>query len=198
MALPATDTFTAANGTALTTYSGSWSLSGGDFQINSNAVGPNKNNQECGAYWNADAFDAAQYATGTISSVGDSHDVGPAVRGAASGNYFGFYAAKFDASYLFKVVATVWTQLGSSGAEFALNDVVRLEADGTTITPKVNGVTLDPPGAQTSTSLPTGAAGLAGYHSGTTMLLDNWEGGNLAGGVVYIPRPTPMAPLFMA
>lgn len=183
MALPATDTFTAANGTALTTYSANWTLNSGDFAINTNAVYPNSSGNECGAHWNADSFNADQYASGTISNAG-GNPVGPAVRcHTSSASYYGLYG-DLSALYMFKYISPTWTQKGSSGGACATNDTLKLEISGTTLTPYKNGGTISPPGAQTDSSIASGYAGITGYSSGTSQRFDTWEGGNLGGAAV--------------
>jgi len=188
--LPATDAFTGTDGTALTTYSANWSLNSGNFVINTNAVAPNQATTECGARWNADTFGNDQYAQGKLAnSTTTGQTIGVAVRAATGGaaSYYGFYAdgSGGGKTFLFKMVAGTWTQLGSLGAALAVNAVLRLEVSGTTLTPKVNGSTQSPPGAQTDSAHSSGAAGISGYSVSTSMRLDDWEGGNLGG------RPPP-------
>ena len=192
-ALPATDAFTGTNGTALTAYSSSWSLNSGNFAINTNAIYPNQSVTECGARWNADTFENNQYAQGKLANIiTTGQTIGVAVRISTSGaaSYYGFYAdgSGGGKTFLFKMVAGTWTQLGSLGAALSANDVLRLEINGTTLTPKVNGTTQSPPGTQSDSALSSGAAGLSGYSVSTSMRLDDWEGGNLAGATV-LPRP---------
>ena len=185
--LPATDAFTGTNGTALTTYSANWLLNSGNFAINTNAVYPNQSGTESGARWNADTFGNNQYAQGKLANITTAgQTIGVAVRAATSGaaSYYGFYAdgSGGGKTFLFKMVAGTWTQLGSLGAALAVNAVLRLEVSGTTLTPKVNGSTQSPPGAQTDSAHSSGAAGISGYSVSTSMRLDDWEGGNLGGG----------------
>jgi len=187
MALPATDTFTAADGTALQTYNASWSINCGAFAINTNAVYPNSVGAECGAGWNADTFDNAQYAQGVLAAE-VSVCIGPAVRVASDGTsdtYYGYY----NGTYLFKQVTGSWAQLGSNGSNWSVGDVIRLEADGTTITPKINGVTDSAIGARTDTAIASGRAGICGWSVNTGDRLDTWEGGNLSAAVAFQPRP---------
>ncbi len=192
-ALPATDAFTAANGTALTTYSTNWALNSGNFAINTNAVHPNQTTAECGARWTADVFGNDQYSQGRLANLTTTgQTVGVAVRMATSGaaSYYGYYAdgSGSGKTFLFKMVSGTWTQLGSLGAALSANDVLRLEVSGTTLTPKVNGATQSPPGAQSDSALSSGAGGLSGYSVSTSMRLDDWEGGNLAAPAITRPR----------
>lgn len=187
MALPATDTFTAADGTALTTYSASWTLNDGNFAINTNSVHSNAATVETGAHWNADTFNDNQYALGTIVAIG-ANPMGVAVRAhATAATWYGFYSDT-GGSYLHKNVAGVWTQLGSTGAAFSVNDIIRIEVSGATVTPMRNGATISPPGAQTDSAIASGSAGITGYNNSTSSRVDGWEGGNLAGGATSILR----------
>lgn len=189
MALPATDNFTGVDGTQLTTYSGNWTLNSGDFDIQSNALAADGPAAECGAHWNADSFDADQYAEGTLVALADETiGMGVSARcdtgGAAT--FYGYYFEDTDLHWLFKLVLGVWTQLGSTGSGASVNDVVRIEVDGTTITPKINGSLDTDIGAQTDSAIASGAAGVSGFYDGTATRLDDWEGGNLAVGVVPV------------
>lgn len=179
MTLPATDNFTAANGTDLVTYNASWTYNGGVFAINSNAVYSNSAGIETGAHWNADAFNNDQYAQGVCAIIAALRWIGVAVRCHASAQtYYGYYGSNAD-RYLFKEVAATWTQIGSAGGAFIAADVIRLEVSGTTLTPKLNGSTDATIGAQTDSAISSGSAGISGSSLSTVVSLDDWEGGNL-------------------
>lgn len=188
MTLPASDAFTGSNWAAL---SASWTMKVGDLVIYSNGVIPNRAGEESAARWNADTFDNDQYSQVTyVAETAADVAIGVAARmaTAAAITYYGWYAST-AASYLFKVVASTWTQLGSDGASPAVNDVMRLEISGTTVTPKLNGTTADI-GAQSDSAIASGAAGLASFNSSTGARIDNWAGGNLTGEPpAYQPRP---------
>lgn len=182
MALPATDTFTGANGTALQTYSANWTINAGAFQINTNACAPDSVGNECGAGWNADTFDNDQYSQCTLSakSGSNAHAAGPGVRHANSGaTYYGYYADGTTTAYAFKNVGGTWTQLGANFSSPAAGTVLRLEVSGTTLTIKHNGVSQ---GTRTDSAIASGRAGVVGYSASTGMRIDDWEGGNLSGG----------------
>jgi hypothetical protein len=186
MALPASDAFTDVNGTQLTAHSASWTLNFEDFDIQSNALAPDAPSGyvDALAHWNADAFNNDQYAQAVFVSAGSADRcAGVAVRVAAASTDTGYlwYSATAvgSASYLGKYVAGSWTQLGSNGAKWSNGDTCRLEASGTTITPKINGSTLNPPNAQTDSAIASGYAGVSGYGDSTTNKIDDWEGGNL-------------------
>lgn len=189
MALPATDAFTAANGTVLTTYSASWTNNNGTFAINTNSVHPNSGvADDAAAHWNADVFSNDQYSQGTIVALGATIYIGVSVRCHASAfTFYQFNSDSADGCYLDKYVAGVYTQLGSTGGVFAVSDVIYLQASGTTLTPKKNGSTVVTPGAQTDSAITSGSAGIGGAGNGSTSRLDSWEGGNLGGATTASP-----------
>ena len=185
-ALPATDVFTAADGTALTTYSANWTLNNGNFAIYSNSVGANLNNAFPLAHWNADVFANNQYSKGTRTKNPYStyQSCGVSVRCAATGNTGYGFNGYDTSSELYKVVSGTRTQLGSNGSAGAeIGDEIYIEANGTSITPKLNGSTTGTPGTQTDSAIASGYAGLAGYGNHPDYgWLDTWEGGNLGAG----------------
>jgi len=189
MALPATDSFTTGSDQSLTSYSSNWTYNNGAFgvlvasgDVHSDAVG-----EETGAHWNADSFDADQYAELTINAVTiGGFLIGPAVRCHASAATWYEYYANSTEAYLASVVAGSWAQIGSAGDAWSASDVARLEISGVdpgTLTPYINDVEdSSVGGAQTDSDIDSGYAGIAGYSGSTTSRGDNWEGGNLAGG----------------
>ena len=180
-ALPATDAFTAANGTDLTTYSANWTYNTGAMQINTNAVAPNTGGNQSMAHWNADAFADDQYSELTVAAITSAVYIGPAVRCSVAlivGYYIEVDSA--DGMYLFKQIAAVETQLGSKTAVVVANDVLRLTATGTTISPKKNGASTGTPGDQTDASIASGSAGINGYDAGTGSRMDTWTGNNVS------------------
>lgn len=183
MPLPASDSFTNTNGTLLTTHNSSWTFQSGTIVIQGNAAATNSAARDCFASWNADTFNDDQYSQGTILTVTVGEYAGVACRmasGTIDTNYH--YYSESGVSYFQKLVDGTYTQFGSTGSGFASNDVVRIEASGTTITPKLNGTTdTSVGGAVTDSSIASGAAGIGGYGvvgaSGTR--IDDWEGGDL-------------------
>lgn len=187
MSLPtSTETFTAANGTALTTYSSSWSLNAGDFAIQTNRLVPNgaTSTTECAARWNADTFPNDQYAEATVPSlsgggVNERSGVGVRIATDGSANYYGlYYDDDLSNVLMFKVVAGVWTQLGAAFAALAAGDVIRLEVIGTTLEYFKNTVSQ---GTRTDTDLTAGSAGVVGKGISAAQSLDDWTAGSLAG-----------------
>lgn len=188
LALPATDTFTAASDQALTTYSANWTYNNGTFTVvaSTDTAIPATSGDNM-ARWTADSFSADQYSQCTIAVAGDN-DSGVAVRCGASGLNGYSWSANFNNSYLAKYVSGTWTQLGSNGAAVVNGDTLRLEVSSTTLTPKKNGSTLNPPGPQTDNSHGSGEAGIYGYvGTNAESTIDNWEGGNIGGAATTNP-----------
>jgi hypothetical protein len=93
---------------------------------------------------------------------------------------------------MYKAVAGSFTQLGSTAAASAVNDVLEIDAVGTTITGKKNGVTII--GPVTDSAIATGDWGM--WATGTvTITVDNWEGG-VPGGATTAPTLTRSAWFF--
>jgi hypothetical protein len=181
MALPATETFTDTNGTALATHNASWTVNSGSFVVQDNGCCPTGSGVENLARWNADTFNNDQYSqcVAAILATGGVQ-AGVAVRVSTSGaeTAYGCYWDNTTA-YIFKNVAGTWEQLGATVTPPTAGQLVRLEVSGTTLTLKYDGSTQT---TRTDSAISSGAAGLAGYSSGGSGYLDDWEGGNLSAG----------------
>jgi hypothetical protein len=185
MALPATDSFTRGDSSDLGT---NWDVIFGDgCQIVSNACECNTGSGsgfDGAEIWNADSFDNDQYAEGTLTVAPTNGGIGVAVRGVGGANYtyYGYYSDAND-KYLFKVLESDepdFTTLGSHTNQWSVNDDVRLEAEGTTITPILNASTDSDIGAKTDSAISSGSAGVSGYNDNTSGRIDDWEGGNIS------------------
>ena len=186
MALPATDSFTDTNGVQLEDHNASWTVLTNDFDIQNNMVEVDGAEAEGAiAYWNADAFNNDQYAELDYSAEAVSYQyMGVSVRINAEADGYDFSSCGLD-SAMGRFDNGVWTRLGSAGSSLVVGERMRLEAEGTTITPFVDGDEFSPPGAVTDATYSSGSAGLSGYAlSPYGTLGDNWEGGNLGGGGV--------------
>lgn len=183
-----TDAFTGTNNTLLPTYSSNWAAVRGNMRIQSNAVRPD-GSEECSARW-TDTFDDDQYSTGTIVALVNVQQIGVSVRNASGAQSFYFYVADpLFGSYFGKYVSGSVTYFAEGGDAWEVDDVVLLEAEGTTITPYVNTVEdSSVGGATTDSSLSSGYAGVAGYDSNTGARLDDWEGGDLGGAPSANPK----------
>jgi hypothetical protein len=179
MSLPASDGFSASDGTALTTYSANWALNSGNFEIQSNAVRSNAGLAECAARWSADAFTANHSSQLKFNLISGSVYIGPAVRVKTDGtaNYYGYYSST-GLRYLLKNINGTITILASSGG---LSDqiVMGLEIDASTLTPKIAGGLDTELGAQTDSAHSTGAAGICGYSSGSGPTADDFLADNI-------------------
>jgi len=175
-ALPTTDNFTAADATALTTYSANWSYAIGSFDIRSNGANSSSGSNSI-AYWNADTFADDQYASCDVSLVGGtpaSTYIGTAVRASGSpttGSGYFTFLHNIDGRLRKSVGGTV-TELTSDTKNIVDGDVVLTKVIGSSITWTVNGVAW---GATpyTDTSLTSGKAGLGGFGSGSPYQIAN-------------------------
>ncbi len=184
MALPATDTFTAADATVLTTYSASWTAMRNNFVIKTNATCPNGSFDDCACGWTADAFNNDQYSQDVVAAMDGASQisVGVCVRATAA-NYYAFYVTT-GARALIKIVAGSKTSLASDSVTCSVNDVLKLVVAGTSLTAYVNGVSVL---TATDSSLASGSAGVAGighFSASTAGRVDTWEGGNGTGAAV--------------
>ena len=188
MALPATDAFSYSNNASLPTASGgAWALppSSVAIGVNSNNFHANANGESCN-YWTADTPPDDQYAQVTIAATagGAAGHCGPAIRiNTAAQGYYGVYSGD-TTTEMFKMVAGVWTQFGSSQAVCAVSDVLRIEAIGSTIRYLRNGSEVL---SFTDSARAGGMFGVCGYASGaqTTNRGDDFEGGEV------LPTPNP-------
>lgn len=190
MALPASDSFTGANGT-LAAYSASWTQNIGAMNINSNGVVPNSASDQSQASWNADTPNNDQYSQITVAAISGGVYLGPAIRLPTSG-VGGYYVeadggSGSDGFYVFKNVSNVETQLGSKTAVVAVSDALKLTGAGTLITPNKNGSTTGTPGAQTDSSIASGRIGINGWGQGTGSRMDDWTGGNVSAAATSFP-----------
>lgn len=176
MALPATDTFTGTNGTALGTYSASWSVVGGAIQIFSNAF----RNDDAGfslARWVSDTFDPDQYSQVVAVTLGTTAWAGPATRVQAGSNSgYGIFLRQSQVVFG-RVDSGSFTALGSSAA-ISTNDVFKLESIGSNHKVYRNGVQDATIGTISDSTYTTGAAGICGLYTDHDTLADTWEGGN--------------------
>ncbi len=188
MALPATETFTATNNASLPAAIANWTqvTGAGNLGVNTNAFYPSGTTEEA-CYWNADTPSDNQYAQCALTNRGGGNQahVGPAARCSTSANsYYGVYS---DADcQFFKQVAGTWTQFGGNLTNPAINSVLRIEANGTTIRVLDDGVQI---GSTTDSAIASGRLGLCGYSTAatTTCRGDTWEGGNLGASAPFPP-----------
>jgi hypothetical protein len=177
MALPATEAFT---GTAAA-LAGSWTQTfsgfGGTLNRNGSGVAIPAGGVGAGAArWNADTFNASQYAQVEFRSAAMGEFVEPIVRAAGADGTFGGYGhfSGPSGSGIEKYVNAAVTNLASFGATPTAGDIIRVTVSGRVVAAYRNGIYV---GQASDTSLTTGAGGLV--LSGTTNTADNWEAGNI-------------------
>lgn len=186
MALPATDAFTGTNGTALSTYSANWTEERNGMQIYSNAVMPVATDDDAFAFWDADTFDDDQYSEATAVALNASGHYWAAVviRCSTNDTCWMYTGAIKNGDYGGKelnkwVDGTVTYVENIYTVGWSVNDVIRIEADGDTITPYLNGSIDTDLGAVADGGINSGAAGIGGYGNTNDTRVDDWEGGNL-------------------
>jgi hypothetical protein len=175
----ATDNFTRANGGP----GANWTAVDGTFAIVSNTiqVATNGGDGRSAMYWNAVGFMADQYAELTLNPAlgGGTTPLGPAVRvGAAGENWYAFLS--FSGSlYLAKMVAGAYTNMTNVVHAISNGDKLRLEVSGTTLTGKVNGVTIL---TWTDSALASGSAGIYAASTASPPSGTLWSAGNEGSG----------------
>ena len=189
-ALPATDAFTAANGTALTTHNANWTLANsGVFQIEGNEVVANQTSAAGVAFWNADTFANEQYSEGITGVMGSGFEIGLCVRISGTNGYFAIWdSANVN---LRKLTSGTGSDLISTLAlSLSTGDVMLLEAVGTTISLKRNGSVIM---TTTDATYASGSAGIMGYgfFGASSPGLASWSAGNVsaAGGSMRRRQP---------
>lgn len=175
------------NRTDSSTLGGNWSL--GPESIAHSNVGPqilsnrayNEGTSDCDAFYSGASFNNAQFSQATLKSINSGTDEfsGVLVRASAT-DYVMVQANKFGSNFrMYWYNAGAYTSLGNYAATPAVNDVMRLEASGTTFYFYLNGVlriTGSDAGAPAS-----GAPGiiLSGSNADQSSL-DDWSGGDTA------------------
>jgi hypothetical protein len=181
MALPATDTFTGTNDDPL---SANWTSQVGAWRIINNAAYSGDANLPNIAWWNADSFNADQYAQADIGILSNGGGVGVRLDSGSDGYCVNFNVGAGEA-YLNRLDAGTATSLQTiTGLTIASFDTWRIEVAGTTLKVYQNGVQRGT--NQTDSTHSAGAAGMIINGSGD-QLIDNFEGGNLGGGGLSIP-----------
>ncbi len=187
MALPATETFTDTDGTVLTTHSASWSLlvTATTIIITSNAARASTA-ATAPHYWNADGFANNQYSQARFAAVdtatGTVYVLARATGLDSTRTYYFWKLADTGSTaplhVLGKVINSTSTTLFSDTVGIVLNDIFRIEANGTSISGLINGSAYT---TQTDSAIVSGSAGIStGLGNAGVPRLDDWEGGNLS------------------
>lgn len=192
----ATDNFNRADSTDLGT---NWDVQTGEgqWEIVSNEARPRFFDGDCTENYNAITFANDQYSEATLKALtaasGGGRGPGVACRCSTSAHTYYRSTANSNASgnnhELVKFVAGSATSLGFIDADFAVNDVIRIEAQGTTIRTKKNGTTQI---SVTDSAIASGRAGVCYSSQGESAQLDDWAGGDLAAGSLPPSRRNPM------
>lgn len=160
---------------------------GTDVLIASNMVHGTGSGSWNRALWQGGTCGADQFSQIEVGTVPSGKILAATVRANDAGGDNAYMAFCFNNGgtaevRLYKIVAGAGTQLGSSylvpGGSFVAGDVVRCEAQGSTIRAKFNGATVV---TVTDTTYPSGGyPGIAFF--GDTVTGDNWQGGELVTG----------------
>lgn len=196
MGLPAKEDFAGA----LAALTGSWTQQKTTDRVQRNGSGVgNMTGTEAFVFWNADLFSPNQYSqlviAGGLSSSVNYVEVTVTASGTldANVNLYTFYTDGVNGAghtEFAKIVAGVTTALCnfSPAAAFTTNDIIRVERRGNVFTFYKNGVQLVPSTGGTSfTDASLAGGGSAGLGlTGTSVTVDNWEGGALGQAIGYV------------
>jgi hypothetical protein len=176
-----TESFTASDGTAITNVGSSiWTYAAGTSDhlfVTSNQVRHKINTNSTTIASRAGTFTDNQYAQITLKKVSVSQSyIGVAVR-SSSGNAYWLYVSG-TAYVLGKTISFGYNEIRVAGRTFNINDVLRLEVEGTTLRAIQNGATF---WTATDSALSTGKVGVSGAGTNVTDFnaADDWEGGDL-------------------
>lgn len=188
MALPGTDTFTGTNGATLQTYSANWTDQTHPAKIQNNGVQGDASSYST-AFWSADVFNADQYS----QAIYLSGTCGVVVRASGSDDFYMLDCndSGGTTSRIYKHTSGGFTQIGSDlGVTWSNGNGMKLDATGTgTVTLKAYKDTgggyaqVGSDCVDASSPLNSGSAGVMALTAGGAATLDNWEGGNIGGGV---------------
>lgn len=131
-----------------------------------------------GNRYNAVTWPANQYSQVTLKSfisVGAGKGFGVVARAATGAETAYLAFGNTSGLELYKVVATVFTQLGTSATVPVVNDLLYIEAKGTAIKVFLNGVQKI---SVTDSAIASGNAGLFAGDDGLHPAGDDWSGGN--------------------
>jgi hypothetical protein len=168
LALPATDDFNRADGG----LGANWTTGNGTPGIVSNQSkgGGSASND---AYWSADVFDDGQYSQAKVYG-GVNKDCGPTARASGTSRYL--VATQPSSVILYRSTGESYVQVQNLSSSAVDGDVIRVEAESTTLRVYKNAVQIGTDAADANFA--SGSAGLWSYASNP--ILDDWEGGNLA------------------
>lgn len=182
MSFPVSDSFTRADST--TTLGSNWTPKSGTWGIFNNQ-GKIVSNSSAYVYtfWNADAPGADHWCSLAFdTSGGGGGENGPLCRGVYSGSFSGYVGlgrTTFFNGYRFD--SGSFTNIISTGSTLADNDVVRIEAQGTTIRLKLNGTQTANSPVTDATYSAAGSVGILAIDSANSAVFDDFAADNFAG-----------------
>lgn len=157
--------------------------------LNSNKAYPSNSTGSHGSYWNAGAFANDQYSEIVVGQTpgGTFDSLGLAVRISAAGENYYYTWNPLGKIEIWKNVGGTFSAVDQTvTSTVQAGDVLRLEAEGTTLRVIHNGSTII---TKTDTSLSSGSAGIYGYcNLYTDCSADSWAGGDL--GAAPAGQPT--------
>jgi hypothetical protein len=201
----ATDNFTGTNGTAIIVGTGqgtgNWRRSGyssgSPYNYNASNQATSTTTIQAMVWGGAGTFTDDQYSQAIlVSSGGSTRHGGVVVRGTAgttgtTKNFYFFYCSSASC-VLGKWVAGSVSGIATCGSPGALPVTLRLEVEGTTLRPTINGAT--PASCSASyadSSLSTGKPGvMTDNATANSVVMDDWVGGNIGGA----PDPPTVSP----
>ena len=130
-------------------------------------------------YNNTVSWPNNQYAQLVMTTPSTTTDegFGPAIRVNAGGDMY-FAQSNTHEIRLYKRVSGSFTQLGSDGPAVAANDVIYIQANGTSLLVKQNGTTVI--GPVTDSGVSSGSAGIWLATGDTNSRADDFEGGDIS------------------
>ena len=176
-----TETFTAGNGTDITSVGSSiWAYgngSSGKLFVTDNRIRAIVNGAIVWFARRAGTFTDDQYAQITLSKLVTLSSIGVCVRANTSGTGYMLVAASNE-YYLIKLVSFSYVLMRAAGRTFNVNDILRLEVSGTTLTCKQNGTAF---WTATDSAITSGNPGVADQSENASDFSagDDWEGGDL-------------------
>lgn len=180
----ASDDFNRADSSTL---GANWTSHGSDMpQVIGNQAGSKSGSSISGAYWTADTFGGDQFSEVVIPAIPASACwVGVTVREIGTSGYLliAFNNAGTLEMRIYREDAGSYTQLQGNNVSFAPGDVMRLEVLGTTLTAKLNGVSVMTP--PTDSTYASGAPGIQFFSNTVPQVVDDWSGGELGVAVAF-------------
>jgi hypothetical protein len=176
-----TETFTASNGTDITSVGSSiWAYGDGNsgkLFVTDNQIRAVLNQTIAWFARRAGTFTDNQYAQIKLAKFASSSRVGVCVRANTTGTGY-LLVASASEYLLIKRVSFSFVLLRAASLAFSVNDILSLEASGTTLTCKKNGTSF---WTATDSDIASGNPGVADLSSNALDFTagDDWEGGDL-------------------